>query len=135
VADSPLFAHPVHNLIVSNVAGPQAQLYFLGCEVEAMYPGAQLNYGKLTRTSCLRNLRTPRRADASGLPSVYAWTMADHDRAAARREITDALIAALDRRHEQKRCGVAAGAADRERRCRAQGSNGPRDIQGQSRRS
>jgi hypothetical protein len=26
--------------------------------------------------------------------------MADHDRAAARREITDALIAALDRRHE-----------------------------------
>ena len=26
--------------------------------------------------------------------------MADHDRAASRREITDALIAALDRRHE-----------------------------------
>src|SRR3954463_10987285 len=26
--------------------------------------------------------------------------MADHDRAAARREITDALVAALDRRHE-----------------------------------
>jgi len=25
--------------------------------------------------------------------------MADHDRAASRREITDALIAALDRRH------------------------------------
>jgi len=45
VADSPLFAHPVHNLIVSNVAGPQAQLYFLGCEVEAMYPLGPLFHG------------------------------------------------------------------------------------------
>jgi diacylglycerol O-acyltransferase / wax synthase len=33
VADSSLIGHPVHNLIVSNVPGPQAQLYFLGCEV------------------------------------------------------------------------------------------------------
>jgi len=38
VADSPLIGNPVHNLIISNVPGPQAQLYFLGCEVEAMYP-------------------------------------------------------------------------------------------------
>ena len=38
VADSPLIGHPVHNPIVSNVPGPQAQLYFLGCEVEAIYP-------------------------------------------------------------------------------------------------
>jgi len=30
----------------------------------------------------------------------YAYVMTDHDRAAARREITDALLAALDRRHE-----------------------------------
>jgi diacylglycerol O-acyltransferase len=45
VADSPLFAHPVHNLIISNVAGPQAQLYFLGCEVEAMYPLGPLFHG------------------------------------------------------------------------------------------
>jgi diacylglycerol O-acyltransferase / wax synthase len=45
VADSPFFAHPVHNLIVSNVAGPQAQLYFLGCEVEAMYPLGPLFHG------------------------------------------------------------------------------------------
>ena len=44
--------------------------------------------------------RTSRRA--SGLVSAYAGAMADndHDFAASRREITDALIAALDRRHE-----------------------------------
>jgi diacylglycerol O-acyltransferase / wax synthase len=40
---------PVYNLILSNVPGPQAQLYFLGCKVESMYPlgpvigGAGLN--------------------------------------------------------------------------------------------
>jgi WS/DGAT/MGAT family acyltransferase len=45
VADSPLIGHPVHNLIVSNVPGPQAQLYFLGCEVEAMYPLGPLFHG------------------------------------------------------------------------------------------
>jgi WS/DGAT/MGAT family acyltransferase len=45
VADSPLIGHPVHNLIVSNVPGPQAQLYFLGCQVEAMYPLGPLFHG------------------------------------------------------------------------------------------
>ncbi len=29
---------PVHNLVVSNVPGPQVPLYFLGSEVKAMYP-------------------------------------------------------------------------------------------------
>src|ERR1700742_2492210 len=29
---------PVHNLVISNVPGPQAPLYFLGSEVKAMYP-------------------------------------------------------------------------------------------------
>jgi diacylglycerol O-acyltransferase / wax synthase len=45
VADSPIFGHPVHNLIVSNVPGPQATLYFLGCEVEAIYPLGPLFHG------------------------------------------------------------------------------------------
>ena len=45
VADSSLIGNPVHNLIVSNVPGPQATLYFLGCEVEAMYPLGPLFHG------------------------------------------------------------------------------------------
>ena len=45
VANSPLIGNPVHNLIISNVPGPQAQLYFLGCEVEAMYPLGPLFHG------------------------------------------------------------------------------------------
>jgi len=41
--------NPAYNLILSNVPGPQAQLYFLGCRVGTMYPlgpilgGAGLN--------------------------------------------------------------------------------------------
>jgi diacylglycerol O-acyltransferase len=40
---------PVYNLILSNVPGPQEQLYFLGCQIDTMYPvgpiigGAGLN--------------------------------------------------------------------------------------------
>jgi WS/DGAT/MGAT family acyltransferase len=45
----PLSLSPVYNLIMSNVPGPPAQVYFLGCDVKAMYPlgpilaGAGLN--------------------------------------------------------------------------------------------
>jgi len=45
----PVHLSPVYNLIMSNVPGPQAQMYFLGCAVTAMYPlgpilaGAGLN--------------------------------------------------------------------------------------------
>jgi diacylglycerol O-acyltransferase / wax synthase len=45
VADSPLIANPVHNLIISNVPGPQVTLYFLGCEIKAMYPLGPLFHG------------------------------------------------------------------------------------------
>src|SRR5262245_9295275 len=45
VAISPLIRKPVHNLIISNVAGPQVTLYFLGCEVEAIYPLGPLFHG------------------------------------------------------------------------------------------
>jgi WS/DGAT/MGAT family acyltransferase len=34
----PLPEKPPHNLVMSNVPGPQEQLYFLGCRIDAMYP-------------------------------------------------------------------------------------------------
>jgi WS/DGAT/MGAT family acyltransferase len=34
----PISSSPVYNLILSNVPGPQGQLYFLGCGIDAMYP-------------------------------------------------------------------------------------------------
>jgi diacylglycerol O-acyltransferase / wax synthase len=45
----PQIATAYNNLILSNVPGPQTQLYFLGCQVDTMYPlgpilgGAGLN--------------------------------------------------------------------------------------------
>ncbi|AMO62166.1 Diacylglycerol O-acyltransferase [Mycolicibacterium phlei] len=38
-------ARPVHNLVISNVPGPQVPLYYVGCEVKAMYPMGPIFHG------------------------------------------------------------------------------------------
>ena len=45
MANTPLSRSPVHNLIISNVAGPQAKLYCLGAEVKALYPLGPIFHG------------------------------------------------------------------------------------------
>jgi diacylglycerol O-acyltransferase len=53
VANSPLARRPVYNLIVSDVAGPQTALYFLGCEVKAMYPFGPIFHGSALNVTAM----------------------------------------------------------------------------------
>jgi WS/DGAT/MGAT family acyltransferase len=45
VANSPRTQSPVYNVLISNVQGPQTNLYFLGAEVAAMYPLGPIFHG------------------------------------------------------------------------------------------
>lgn len=38
-------SRPVHNLVISNVPGPSDPLYFVGCEITAMYPIGPIFHG------------------------------------------------------------------------------------------
>ena len=81
---------PVHNLVVSNVPGPQVPLYFLGAQVKAMYPlgpifhasGLNITVMSLNGTLDVGLISCPEL-----LPDL--WDMAD-DFAVALQELLDA---------------------------------------------
>ena len=69
---------PVHNLVVSNVPGPQGPLYLLGCEVNAMYPLGPIFHGSglnITVMSLSGKLDVGLIACPELLPDL--WEMAD----------------------------------------------------------
>jgi WS/DGAT/MGAT family acyltransferase len=69
---------PVHNLVVSNVPGPQIPLYMLGCEVKAMYPLGPIFHGSglnITVMSLNGNLDVGLVSCPELLPDL--WQMAD----------------------------------------------------------
>lgn len=69
---------PVHNLVVSNVAGPQVPLYMLGCAVKAMYPLGPIFHGSglnITVMSLQDKLNVGLLSCPDLLPDL--WEMAD----------------------------------------------------------
>lgn len=71
-------SRPVHNLVLSNVPGPQAPLYFLGCEITAMYPLGPVFHGSglnITVMSLNGMLNVGLIACSELLEDL--WTMAD----------------------------------------------------------
>ncbi len=45
MARTPLSSMPIHNVVISNVAGPQAKLYGMGAEIKALYPLGPIFHG------------------------------------------------------------------------------------------
>ncbi len=83
-------ARPVHNLVVSNVPGPQVPLFLLGCEVTAMYPLGPIFHGSglnMTVMSLSGNLDVGIVSCPELLPDL--WDMAD-DFEVALKELLDA---------------------------------------------
>jgi diacylglycerol O-acyltransferase / wax synthase len=69
---------PVHNLVISNVPGPQIPLYLLGCEVKAMYPLGPIFHGSglnITAMSLNGSLDVGLISCPELLPDL--WEMAD----------------------------------------------------------
>lgn len=86
-------SRPVHNLVVSNVPGPQIPLYFLGAEVQGMYPlgpifhgsalnitvmslNGRLNIGLISCPELLPDLWDMADAFATGMAELLAATKA-----------------------------------------------------------
>ncbi|BBX73134.1 wax ester/triacylglycerol synthase family O-acyltransferase [Mycobacterium shinjukuense] len=69
---------PVHNLVVSNVPGPQIPLYMLGCEVKAMYPLGPIFHGSGLNITVL-SLNGKLHVGLISCPDLLAdlWEMAD----------------------------------------------------------
>jgi len=83
-------AKPVHNLVISNVPGPQVPLYFMGSEVKAMYPLGPIFHGSglnITVMSLTGKLDVGIVSCPELLPDL--WDMAD-DFQAALSELLDA---------------------------------------------
>jgi diacylglycerol O-acyltransferase / wax synthase len=83
-------ARPVHNLVISNVPGPQIPLYFLGAEVTAMYPLGPIFHGSglnITVMSLNGKLDVGLIACPELLPDL--WDLAD-DFAVGMKELVDA---------------------------------------------
>jgi WS/DGAT/MGAT family acyltransferase len=83
-------ARPVHNLVISNVPGPQVPLYYLGCEVDAMYPLGPIFHGSglnITVMSLCGTLNVGIVSCPELLPDL--WDMTD-DFTAALGELLDA---------------------------------------------
>ena len=92
VATGPRMLNPVYNLIVSNVPGPRTTLYFLGAEVEAMYPLGPIFHGSglnITVMSLADKLDIGIISCPDLLPDL--WELADYFPAAL-----DELLAAVD---------------------------------------
>jgi diacylglycerol O-acyltransferase / wax synthase len=73
-----LSRRPIHNLVISNVPGPQMRLYFLGCHVNAMYPLGPIFHGtglNITAMSLTGKLHIGIIACHELLPDV--WDLAD----------------------------------------------------------
>ncbi|BAN31935.1 wax ester/triacylglycerol synthase family O-acyltransferase [Mycobacterium avium subsp. hominissuis] len=69
---------PVHNLVVSNVPGPQLPLYLLGCEVKAMYPLGPIFHGSGLNITAM-SLRGKLDVGLIGCPDLVPdlWELAD----------------------------------------------------------
>ncbi len=83
-------SRPVHNLVVSNVPGPQIPLYFLGAEVTAMYPLGPIFHGSglnITVMSLNGKLDVGLISCPELLPDL--WDLAD-DFAVGMKELIDA---------------------------------------------